>query len=169
MIDYAQIRDDIISELTTFLGHKVIVMDDNHPKPKYPFMTFNIINPYTPESPHGNETYMAVASTDPDWEYDIIEIRSEQPTITISMTAYSCELDEAEELALQALSWFKFYGLDYLDDKEIVIIETTQVQERDTLLINDYERRKGFDVKIRVLSELENRISTIETVDLKRK
>ena len=166
MINYVQIRDDIITQLNTYLGIPVVMAEQNEPKPPYPHMTYKVMTPYIQESTLPAESYEIIPSLDPDYEHDIEYTRMEQPSMTISLSAYSLTPDESELKALAACAWFKFIGYEYLKDKNIIVIETSEIQDRDTLLIDNYERRRGFDVKLRVVSEITRVVATIESVDI---
>lgn len=163
MINYTQIRDDVITQLKSYLNIPVVLADQNEPKPSYPHFGYKVINPYSSEDGLAAETSEAIASLDENFDYDIKYTRSELPTMTISITTYSNTVDQAETIALSAASWFKFLGYEYLKSKNVVVVEVTDIQDRDTLIVDDYDRRRGFDVKLRVISQLTNIVSNIES------
>lgn len=163
MINYTQIRDAIITQLNAFMAPvQVIMSEQKEDKPPYPFIGYKVTSPYN-EQAIGLpiETY----ENDPNIPQNTLYTRTEFPTMTISITAYSETIDEAEVNALKALSWFKYIGYQYLKDNGIVVVDTTSVQSRDTLIVSDYERRKGFDVILRVQSQVQRTIESIESVD----
>jgi hypothetical protein len=45
-----------------------------------------------------------------------------------------------------------------------VVSDITGIQNRDILLVDDYERRNGFDVTLKTIRTLEKQIDIIETV-----
>jgi len=167
VINITKIRNDIVAGLYSYMNIPVIFMQQNKPKPPYPFISYKITTPFTNDSQEILTTEK-VASSNPNFDYDIQYTRSEQPQMTISITAYSKDIGESENKALEALGWFKFIGRDYLEGKGIVVVDTTAVQNRDTLIVDDYERRIGFDVILRVKSILTKTVETIEDTDIKR-
>lgn len=169
MIDFPAIRNVLVKELATFLSSQVVMLDQAHKKPPLPFLGYKVTTPYAPERGGAAETDETVPSANPDFEYDIERTATEQPTMTISFTAYADTEDEAVALALQAQEWVRFSGYDTLSDNNMVVVETTAVQNRDTLLVDDYERRQGFDVILRVTSQSTKRIDTLEQAIISRK
>jgi len=162
MINVIAIRNAVISALATYISHPVVMLDQAAKKPPYPFVGYKVITPYAPERGSVAEIDEMVPSANPDFEYDIERTAIEQPTMTISFTVYAKTEDEALSLALQAQEWLRFSGYDTLSENNVVVVETTPVQNRDTLIINDYERRQGFDAILRSVSESTKRIETLE-------
>jgi hypothetical protein len=164
MIDFISIRNDIVTGLNQYITpNKIIMQDQNAPKPTYPFATFNFINTYI-EQQIG--TPIELVEEDQDESTNAKYTRIEQPTMTISITSYSKTIGESEQLALNMLKWFKYIGYEYLKEKGIIIVDSTDIKERNTLIVDDYERRYGFDITIRVVSEVERVIEAIEIVEI---
>ncbi len=166
MIDFAQIRDDVINGLHGFMELIICEMEHIKKKPPYPFLAYKFIVPFNPQGGQPIETGSLVESKDPAWEHDYEYTRISHDTMTLSITTYSKNSDESHQLALKAHSWFSFYGYEYLAEKGIIVSRLMSVQPRDTLIINDYERRQGFDVVLRVVSELKRTVETIESVEI---
>lgn len=166
MYDYNTLRNTIISRLHTFTDLKVVRLNSSAPKkPDFPFFSYKFTTLFNPESGSPIKTGMAVPSSDPNFKYDYEYTQVTQDTCVISFSSHSMQSTEAEQLALRARSWFDFYGLDYLRDNGLVVESVGRVENRDTLLIADIEYKFGFDVTIRFLSKLTQRIETIEQVE----
>ena len=164
-IDFTQLRSDILKELNNHIAPtKAIIQDQNGPRPQYPFLTCKFSTPYSPQQGQALETGKAIVSNNLDFKFDYQYTREEQPKITISITAYSETLDEAETKAMLAYRWFDFIGYEYLKEKDLIVVDRTDIQERDTLIIDDYERRKGFDVVLRTVDTDTRVVETIESV-----
>lgn len=165
-MNYPNIRNTIIKELAAYLGKQVVMVEQAHKKPPSPFIGYKVTTPYNPERGQPAEMDKAITSAAPNFDYDIERTITEQPTMTISFTAYAKTEDEAISLAMQAYSWF-YFDYDILSGNNIVVVEATSVQNRDTLIVDDYERRQGFDVILRVAQELKRTMPTIETAEIK--
>jgi len=143
------------------MGMPIVPTDTAGRKPNYPYMAYKITTPY-----EGNTFSLAdeaVPSENPKYDYDIKVTRKEQPHFTLSMSAYSDDEDKARDTAQQAADWFKFIGYHYFVTCNIVVISTTNVTDRTQQLVDDYERRYGFDVRIRAARSISKRIEGMET------
>ncbi|WP_396631576.1 LIC_12616 family protein, partial [Lysinibacillus sp. D4B2_S17] len=69
---------------------------------------------------------------------------------------------ESFDKALEALEWFKGVGVYVHDESNIVVVDTQPITNRDTFTNIDYERRHGFDVRLRVMSETTFNVGYIE-------
>ena len=54
---------------------------------------------------------------------------------------------------MKAIQYFRNDGVLALKDKGSVIVEISNVQARDNFITIDYDRRYGFDVRIRLADE----------------
>jgi hypothetical protein len=72
--------------------------------------------------------------------------------------------DISFDLSQKIRDWFTFYGQDFMDSNNLVVSDITGIQNRDILLVDDYERRNGFDVTLKTIRTLEKQIDIIETV-----
>ena len=141
-MNYQEIRNHIVLGLYSYLNKPVVMLEQTPHKPPYPFIAYKFITPYIPQNIH-NIKYEDIGE-------DIKEISTEQPHMTLSVTAYSHDDVESVDLAQKALEWFSFYGYDHLKEKDIIKVETQAIGNRDTLIVDDYERRNGFDALLRV-------------------
>jgi len=68
---------------------------------------------------------------------------------------------------LNAYSWLKTAGYFELEEKGIVVVSMEPIQNRDTILGDvTYERKQGFDVRLRVLGEVTYTVEDIDNVEL---
>ena len=86
---------------------------------------------------------------------DLKETLSSNVEITFSFNAYSLSSLEAKNLGKLAHDYFRFAGYQYLSDNGIIVVDVGNVQNRDLLEVDQYERREGFDVRIRTLDTIE--------------
>jgi hypothetical protein len=80
---------------------------------------------------------------------NVINERKEHAKMLLSFTFCAHNEDKVEDLAEQALKFFKHTGYDYLSSHGYVVIEVTNFGSRTLFEIDDYQRRYGFDVAIR--------------------
>ena len=59
----------------------------------------------------------------------------------------------AMDTCMKAMKYFRNDGVLELKDKGIVIVEITNATARDNFITIDYDRRYGFDVRIRLADE----------------
>ncbi len=182
MIDFAAFRNNIRTGLQTYLrnyyaGILVIQINPDAGKPKnpatnkpaLPYMTMNFTSPYIPEGMQAIETIETIPHPGPNWSHDIEYTRHSNDTMSASWNVYDNDIDRAHSVALRAQQWFAYDGLDYLRTKGVVVVSRTAVQNRDVFLVDQWDRRLGFDVIFRVLSEIKRVVPTIESADIERK
>jgi len=142
-----EIRNAIVKSLHEHTGTHAVPQDTTGKRPPYPFITYKINTVL-----NGN-TYSRVdnviESDNENFEHDVQVTRITQPKFTLSISAYSENELEAHDLAEKARQWFTFHGWLFLNDINVVVINATEVSERNQLLVDDIERRYGFDVRCR--------------------
>jgi hypothetical protein len=151
----------IVKELHKFLGRPIVPTDTASRRPNYPYVSYKIIN--SQDAAAHALTDEAVDSTDPRFNYDVLTTRTEQPIFTMSINSYSMDEGEAYALAARARDWFIFYSDLYFVDLNIVTIGATIITDRTQQVVEDYERRYGFDVRIRAARAITKRVETIES------
>jgi hypothetical protein len=162
------IRNGIVAGLYNHLQKPVIMAEQAENKPTYPYLSYKFIVPYNPDTGRGIEVSKLIPSDNPDFEYDFEETKIQQPTMTISFTAYSLDSLESQELALKAREWMDHIGYYDLKRLGVVVVSVEAMGNRDTLIVDEYERKVGFDVIIRVVHEVKRRLETIEEVNLNK-
>ena len=174
MIDFAQIRTDVLTGLCNYLRQvyaDILVIEANPgaKEPLKPFLIMNFTSPYIPEGIQAIEETAMVAHPEPEWDYDVEYTRYSNDTMSCSFSIYGENPDQAVDIGLLAQRWFKFDGWDYLKSKGIIVVDCMALQNRDVYIIDSWQRRQGFDVIFRVLSKVKKVVPTTETVDLIQK
>lgn len=137
---------DIFKKLEEHMDCPVIFSDQAGPKPSYPYITINETVSYIPA--RGQSTVQEEHLTE-----DIKVTASSQPTVSLSITAYSNTIPESIEVAQKAYDWFDFVGYYQLKRDGYVVVEVQSIMNRDSLIVDDYERKRGFDVELRFVHE----------------
>jgi len=75
--------------------------------------------------------------------------------VVFSFTVHSKDADDAYQRCYALIEFFDFTGRDALRDVGIIVVNVTNVQNRDVFLTIEYERRVGCDVRFRVLNRSE--------------
>lgn len=149
----------IISKLNTKINKPVILGNQNRPKPNYPFVAYNITSPYIQGL--GRES-RSIEIVDGDTE----ETRIDQAQIVVSFTAYSDDSTEAYDLCLGVRDYFSNQAEFELRREGIVVVEIEDMQNTDTLIVDDYERRFTIDVRFRFVHTSKKIYETIEEVNI---
>lgn len=165
---FKDLRNAIVSGLSTYLSIPVVLANQVNPEQAYPFVVYSVTAPYIPENTLGEYRQEG------DGTGTAEEIRKEQPTCTWSFTVCSVDRqtddsyilgeDEALELSEKALGWFLHTGYEYISGKGITVVDAGNVQERSVLQVDEEARRYGFDVTIRYVREDSRRVDTIQDV-----
>ena len=142
--------------MTQHLAKPVVPTDTASRKPEHPYASYKIITSY-----EGGSFSLSDAPA-PDSEYDVDVTRKEQAHFTLSLNTYSMDDDEARSLAQAASDWFKFIGYHYLVGCNVVVVSTTNITDRTQQIVDDYECRYGFDVRLRAARGLVKRLEAIE-------
>ena len=166
MNEVQTVRNALVSGLHEHTGRPVVMLEQAQKKPSYPFLGYKLTTPYAPESGQPVETWEPVPGQGQDFESDIQYTQTEQPQLIVSFTAYSMNDEAALELALQAHAWLSYFGREYLTDHHLVLVEITPVQNRDVLVVEDYERRQGFDATFRTALQRMKVVPSIESAEL---
>ena len=163
MYNLTGLRNWLMYELYLYTEETPIVPQNSpNQKPPKPFYTYNFISPYIQQP-----AFPALITTDvtidgEDWiRYD----RWELPTITVSFNSYASDLMTAYDKALDIRSYFAIHGYMNLKNEGVIVARIEAVEDRTLLLDDtDYEYRAGFDVILRVVSDVSRLIETIEEV-----
>lgn len=147
---------DLINELSSYLSRPVILADQSAPKPKYPYIAIKEMINHIP-APQSITT-----------EEDKQKSHS-QATKPLSITAYSKDFNDVNDLINKVFNWFEFTGYRTLKNLGYVVERVESIMNRDSLIVDDYERRRGFDVILRFTHEIERDLEVIEEVDFELK
>ena len=142
----------IINPLEKYLNCSVISANQHSPAPKYPYVSFTITAPiHINQGSYGTESdgifYKPVRQT---W----------------SFTVQSDDEDECDKITLKLYHWFSLVGITYLSDNNISVERLEDISNRDNLITIQYEYRRGFDVRLVAMDEIEYIDETIETIKL---
>lgn len=156
-----ELRDAIIPALSQYCGSPIILADQIGPRPKVAHMTYKMTTPYGKSPGQAEETAVEI-----NGEYKLKRV-SDYKT-TISFTSYAMDEVDSIDLAQKVHDWFSFDGLDTLQSIGVAVVMLTDVTNRDAFVINDYERRNGFDVILRVTHTQYKNIEWIEKVEINK-
>lgn len=143
MIDLNSIRNPIVSGLRTYTGIVTIMAEQSSQQPSYPFYGLKFTTP---------GVSVGLVTEYQDGENTVVEQDLE---LILSVTSYSHKLDESFNNAYKALEWFKGKGWLALSDIKIHVVRIEPMTNRDTFLNIEYERRHGFDVRLRVRGQVQ--------------
>lgn len=141
------IHNTLIPAIEAYCNVPIIRADQMGDKPSGAHAAYKITSPYIKGV--GQPDRIMVPG-----ELTMQDKSIESYKIVVSMTAYDMDDDTSMELAQSMYDWFAFHGEETLETAGVVVAEQTGVTNRDAFLVNDYERRNGFDVTLRVRREL---------------
>jgi len=164
-MDFEKNVNAIIKGLHEHTGIIIVPSDTVDRKPDYPYISYKIVS-----AANNAETFSLtdepIPSTDPRFEYDVLTTRTEQPYFSLSINTYSdCEI-AAYGIANKARDWFTFHGDQFFVELNIVVVKTGNVSDRAHQIVDDFENRYGFDVRIRAARAISKRVEGIESYDL---
>ena len=164
MIDFIQLRNAIFAGLNDYLDCLVVEANQAQTKPPYPYMTILFSGPFEAGSAHTGNIY--IGDNGPD---DVDLILAKDQIMALSLTAICETGDQAQQYAVNAAEWFHWQGEQHLKNSGIVVVGSGAITNRDIALIEDFERRVGFDVQLRVLSLSSRKESWIGQIKRTRK
>ena len=139
------VRNALIKGLHDYMNLLVIQSSTIGDMPKYPFITYTVTSPYLKVG--FDEEYTEQVNSTYQNRHVLHYER------VFSFTIVSKDEDVAMDLCVKAIRYFSNDGVLELKDKNIVIVEITNVAARDNFITIDYDRRYGFDVRIRLADE----------------
>lgn len=156
----------IVKRLHEILNLPVVPTDNVGKKPDYPYVSYK--NTTARGKTEGQPIIESelVVSTNPLFEFDIKETAIEQPTFTISFMAYAAAAFDASGLAQMAHDALKHSLYYELEDINAVVVDTTDIVDRTTLIVGNYEQRYGFDAIIRITTEASRIVETMEEINI---
>lgn len=168
MIEIKEVTYLIVDKLYQYTERLVVPTDGEGKRPEYPFLSYKVTTLYNPPPNQGNHHKGLIESSDNRFENDILETLEIQFSSTISFNAYSEDIIECQALAKKAYDWFKFVGYRDLKEINVIVIDVDPITDRSLLMVDNYEYRYGFDVRIRAAHFIERRIETIEEYSIRR-
>lgn len=139
------VRNAIISGLHDYMDMLVIQSSSIGDMPDYPFITYTVTSPYLRLG--YDEEYTEQVNSNIQNRHVLHYER------VFSFTAVAKDEDVAMDTCMKAIRYFRNDGVLALKDEGIAIVELTNVTARDNFITIDYDRRYGFDVRIRLADE----------------
>lgn len=169
---FQELRKKLVAGLWRYLDRPVILANQVQPEPDYPFGIYTVTAPYIPDNTMGDYTTRNVGD-------ELAIDRRVMPTATFSFTFCSANreaedgttisgADEAEELADKAAGYFLHVGYDDFLKLGIAIVDVGQVGDRTMLIIDEADRRYGFDVIVRYTRIDTRMVETIKDYNIKQ-
>ena len=148
---------DLMNALSEAIDGTVILAEQNAPRPPYPYIGIKVLAQHIPDRHHPSiENELE--------EQDLLKQTAHtKPQMTLSVTEYHDDVN-AGDLVQAAHDWFLWSGYRKLKELGFVMIETLDISNRDTVLVDTYERRRGFDVRLRYVRSIERFVETIESI-----
>ncbi|WP_313893858.1 LIC_12616 family protein [Psychrobacillus sp.] len=152
MIKYDDIWIPLQRGLSAYTGIQVIQAESVGKQPKYPF--FSIKKTTIGQNVgHVAESLMGNVKT---IEQDVESV--------FSITCNAVTIEDAEDYTHKARAYFLGRGHIELSDANITVVDVLNATNRDVFLTVDYERRCGFDIRLRVRGQATYEIEVIENV-----
>lgn len=153
MINYDDIWIPLQAGLKNYVGKPVIQAETSGKQPPYPFISIKDISTFNIAQP-------AILN---DGDNQTIKQDIE---IVFSLTAHADKIEDSKDLCMKARAYFLGKGAIELSDAGIAIVDVLPATNRDVFLTIDYERRYGFDVRLRTKGQETYEIDVIETVTI---
>jgi hypothetical protein len=171
---FVPLRNALVKELSNYLGVPVIMSDQTGPEPPPPFIVYTVLTANVPIDNRGARMWRGES------DGTISDIRVDAVRATLSITAISNNRwdeqaepprsvsgdDEAFALSERARNWLDFIGRDTLDEIGIVVEGTMNARNRSGVVIDESERRYGFDITIRYNSAVGRTVPAIENITI---
>ena len=154
MIKINDIRQPIIKGLRSYTEVTTITAETTAKQPDYPFLAMKFT---TAGQGLGQVTETVEGNTTGVIEQDI--------ELVVSITCHATDIAEAHDLAQKARAYFLGKGNIDLSDVNITVVEALAITNRDVFLNIEYERRYGFDVRLRVRGRESFETDVIESID----
>lgn len=154
LIKLNEIRQPIIKGLKGYSGVTTITAETTAKQPDYPFLAIKFT---TPGQGIGQVAETVVGDATGVIEQDI--------EIVVSITCHASDIADAHDIAQKARAYFLGKGNIDLSDVNITVVEALAITNRDVFLNIEYERRYGFDVRLRVRGRESFEIDVIDSID----
>lgn len=160
MSNHEVIRNAIVKGLHDYTRLFVVQSSTIGNMPKYPFITYTVTSPYLQigmDEEYTEQVNSVMIQNRHVFHYERV----------FSFTIVAKEEGEAMDYCMRAIRYFRNAGVQELKDKGIVVVEVTNITARDNFITIDYDRRYGFDVRIRLADEeVREKEEIIEKINL---
>ena len=172
---FVEARNELIERLNAHLGIMFVLADDVQPELSFPYAYYSVITPGNGIPGMGNVTTEIRDSVDDDGKQDVFSVLHNMPIKQLSITFCSTDRvdnngndifgeDEAVTLCEQAKNYLQHVGYHELSDAGLVVVEILNIGQRSGLVVNEVNRRYGFDVRIRFAQASERNDLSIDKV-----
>lgn len=127
-------------------GVLVAPANTTNKKPPLPYVTINITSPWIDERGHA-DAFVYTDSTGTHMK------RVEAYQMVFSMNVYAENDSDAIRFAKLIRNWFALSGERLLEDMNLVVVTRGNIENRTTFLVDSYEHKHGFDVRMRGTDE----------------
>lgn len=156
MIPFKAIRSAIVQPLAAYLSLPIIEMNGGGDMPNQAFMTYDFSGPedargFPIEYQEGNNLrHVGTVS------------------FTVSFMSYADDKATSIENAMKARDWLKRDGRELLKDRvNVIVSEIGTIENRDVQIVDEWERRQGFDVTFRTTDVTVSEFIAIEKAKVK--
>lgn len=154
MIKYDDIWIPLQNGLSTYIGIEVIQAESIGNQPKYPFISIK----KTTIGQNVGQVAESLTGNIKTIEQDVESV--------FSITCNAATIEDAEDYTHKARAYFLGRGHIELSDANITIVDVLNATNRDVFLTVDYERRCGFDLRLRVRGQESFEIDVIQKVTI---
>ncbi|AMX00417.1 LIC_12616 family protein [Rummeliibacillus stabekisii] len=154
MLDIEPIRSTIVRNLKETTGIQTIIAEQSNEQPSYPFIAIK----FTTLGKQVGRATQYMKENGQHIEQDI--------EMVLSVSSFSEEMDESINNAYAAFQFFEVDGIQTLQEANIAVVKTTEITNRDTFISIEYERRTGFDVRIRTRAHSIREHDSIDTINI---
>lgn len=154
MIKYDDIWIPLQNGLSTYTGIEVIQGESIGKQPKYPFFSIK-------KTTVGQNVGQVAESLK-----DNVKTIEQDVESVFSITCNAATIEDAENYTHKARAYFLGKGHIDLSDENITIVDVLNATNRDVFLTVDYERRSGFDLRLRVRGRESFEIDVIEKITI---
>lgn len=154
--DYGQEMDVIVPALKTFTGLEVILSDQTEDYPEGMFITYKFVSFGQTTQKYGTKQVGQV----------LYKTLDETVELTISFTAIGADEFEVFGKAEKMRSFFLLNGIPTLKASGIAVANVGAVSQRHMFIVNDTEKRYGFDVRFRAERSHTMEIGSIDTAQI---
>lgn len=146
-------RNKVIPAIHALVGVPIVEADQTADAPEGLHASYKVTLPYAKGVGQPDRMYK-----DDGISLDMVNVENYKATVSITTYAFDDPengiFDLSENLAQDIHDWFRFHGEDILGECGIVIMDATDVSNRDTIIVENYERRHGFDCIMRMSREI---------------
>jgi len=170
-MEFIDVRNTLVSLMSRHLNVPVILSDQTTPETSYPYIYYTVITP--PQGLPGSGDNRSEIVGD-----DVFTMRYDQPSVTISFTVCSRNRyensiliygdDEALQITDKAQNYLKHIGYHDLSLEGIVVVDITNVGMRSGFVVDEFDRRYGFDCRIRFEHIINRNDGAIDYINTKR-